>query len=323
MTLPFEFSHQGGLLVALLIGLGFGFVLERAGFGRSTKLAAQFYLRDMTVFKVMFSAIVTAMLGLVAASGFGLVDLRAISESIASWTWIWPMVAGGFVLGVGFIVSGYCPGTSVVAAASGNVDGMLTVAGVVAGTWIYTQLQRIPQVAAFHDSGAREAWFLYDIVEVPPQLIAIAFALMAVAAFAGAEKVEALMAGRARAERPRTWLRYAAPAFGTLAAAAALTIALSATSPAAASSSTSAQPIAAADLAKQYAAEPWRFVIEGATAIDLRTNRVLAIAGGAAAWKADPLVTAMTTGVAAPAPSAARPRGVVAKPKKKGGGCSA
>src|SRR5512140_2088155 len=111
MTFPFESLANGsrelGLVVAVLIGVGFGFVLERAGFGRATKLAAQFYLHDMTVFKVMFSAIVTAMLGLVIASGLGLANLFEISQSIASWTWIWPMLVGGLLLGVGFIVSGY------------------------------------------------------------------------------------------------------------------------------------------------------------------------------------------------------------------------
>ena len=69
-------NAQIGLVVALVIGFGFGFVLERAGFGRSTKLAAQFYLHDMTVFKVMFTAIVTGLLGLVILSGLGLADLE-------------------------------------------------------------------------------------------------------------------------------------------------------------------------------------------------------------------------------------------------------
>ena len=135
ISLPYEL----GLVVAVVIGIGFGFVLERSGFGRSTKLAAQFYLRDMTVFKVMFTAIVTAMLGLVAAAGLGFVDLRAISESIVSWTFVWPMLIGGVVLGIGFIVSGYCPGTSLVASASGNVDGMAAFAGVIVGTLIYAE----------------------------------------------------------------------------------------------------------------------------------------------------------------------------------------
>ena len=126
MIFPFETlnlaQREVGLVIAVLIGFGFGFVLERAGFGRATKLAAQFYFSDMTVFKVMFSAIVTAMLGLVIVSGMGFADIGEISRQIVSWTWFWPMLTGGLLLGVGFIVSGYCPGTSVVAASSGNID---------------------------------------------------------------------------------------------------------------------------------------------------------------------------------------------------------
>ena len=65
MIFPFEslmdMYREFGLVGAVVIGFFFGFVLERAGFGRATTLAAQFYLTDMTVFKVMFSAIVTAM----------------------------------------------------------------------------------------------------------------------------------------------------------------------------------------------------------------------------------------------------------------------
>jgi len=137
MTLPIqalaERWHEAALLTAGLIGFAFGFVLERAGFGRSTKLAAQFYLYDMTVFKVMFGAIVTAMLGVVLASGLGLVDLGSLSAGAVSYTFIWPMLVGGLLLGIGFIISGYCPGTSLVGAASGHLDAVVTMTGVGIG----------------------------------------------------------------------------------------------------------------------------------------------------------------------------------------------
>jgi uncharacterized membrane protein YedE/YeeE len=255
MTFPFTAlsaaARQEGLVVAVLIGIAFGFVLERAGFGRADKLAAQFYLRDMTVFKVMFSAIVTAMLGLTIASGLGLANLRDISESIASFTWIWPMLIGGFVLGVGFIVSGYCPGTSVVAAGSGNVDGVVTVGGVVAGTFVYSKLLLIPAFHHFHDSGERGAWFLYDLVKVPPQSLAAAVAVMAVLAFIGAEKVEALMGGVRTAKRVR---RFAFAGVGVFAIITLVTIAIPAT-PAAASMPPAT--ITASDLAHLVVDAPW------------------------------------------------------------------
>jgi len=321
MTFPFEFlstsSRELGLVAGLFIGVAFGFVLERAGFGRADKLAAQFYLRDMTVFKVMFSAIVTAMLGLVAAAGLGLADLRGISESIASWTWIWPMLIGGIVLGAGFIISGYCPGTSIVAAASGHVDGMIAVAGVVTGTTVYTQLLRMPAFTRFHDSGAREAWFLYDLVRVPPAVIAVAIAVMAVLAFIGAEKVESMIGRGAPARR---W-RVAVPAFAVLAAAAVVGLMLPHQATAAATSSRNVS-ITASALARHVAAEPWRFTIDGDAATDTMTRRTWAIEGGAAAWKREPLVVAMSGGKAVAAAPAPRAGGSFVKPKKKGGGCS-
>jgi rhodanese-related sulfurtransferase len=211
MTFPFEslVAENGelGLIVAVLLGFGFGFVLERAGFGRSTKLAAQFYFHDMTVFKVMFSAIVTAMLGLILVSGLGFADLTALSSQIVSWTYIWPMLIGGLGLGAGFIISGYCPGTSVVGAASGHIDAWVTWAGVAIGSLIYSAIQ--PKIVAFHNSGELGAAFVYNYLGVPAPVLALGVVLMAVGAFIGAEKVEAIFTRRkdardgATAVRPR------------------------------------------------------------------------------------------------------------------------
>lgn len=320
MTFPFEslttYSREAGLVIAVAIGLAFGFILERAGFGRADKLAAQFYFRDMTVFKVMFTAIVTAMLGLVAISQLGLADLRGISESIASWTWVWPMLVGGLVLGVGFIISGYCPGTSIVAAASGNIDGAMTVAGVITGTFVYSELLRIPAFAAFHESGAKEAWFLYDLLPVSPAVIAIAIAAMAVLAFIGAEKVESMVSSGT----PRRAWRLTVPAFTML----AVVIAVGAAAP-----RTSARPAAGAlgvispsVLARQVAAEPWRFDVSGDRVTDSTNGATYAIAGGERAWSAEPLVAAMRSGAPVVAAPATRAATSFSKPKKKGGGCS-
>lgn len=296
-------DYQTGLIVAVLIGIAFGFVLERAGFGRADKLAAQFYLRDLRVFKVMFTAIVTAMLGLMIASGIGFVNPREASESIASFTWIWPMLVGGLVLGAGFIISGYCPGTSVVATASGNIDGLFTVGGVITGTFVYTKLLQIPAVQQFHNSGAKDAWFLYDLVPVSPQLLAVIVAVMAVLAFIGAEKVESLMGGTRTAKNAR---RYAFATVGALAVVALVTLAI----PAPTAIAETKNPIAAADLARIAIEEPWRAQILEKTAIVDGVERPIA----------GKLVLPSTGD--APAPLKRAPTGAIAKPKKKGGGCS-
>ena len=92
------------LPIALLIGIGFGFFLERAGFGSARKLVAQFYLTDLAVFKVMFTAIVTAMVGIVVLNRVGFLD---VAELPLIGTYLVPMIAGGLILGVGFVVGGY------------------------------------------------------------------------------------------------------------------------------------------------------------------------------------------------------------------------
>jgi len=205
MTFPLESLAQDApsatsLAGSVALGFAFGFVLERAGFGRAQKLVAQFHGTDMTVFKVMFSAIVTAMLGVTGTAALGLVDLASLSFEYPSY--LWPMVAGGFLLGVGFIVSGYCPGTSVVAAASGKVDGLLTVAGTVIGALLYAELQ--PALGGFHEAGKLGAVFLYQLVHLPPLVLALLVGAMAVAAFKGAEAIERVVTARVGArENPR------------------------------------------------------------------------------------------------------------------------
>lgn len=262
-----------GLIVAVLLGFGFGFVLERAGFGRSTKLAAQFYFHDMTVFKVMFSAIVTAMLGLILVSGLGLADLGTLSQKIVSWTYIWPMLIGGFVLGVGFIISGYCPGTSVVAAASGHIDGWVTFAGVTIGSLVYSELQ--PSIVAFHNSGDLGARLLYDALGVPPQVLAVGVVLMAIGCFIGAEKVEAVFA-RKRVEGPESQRkphplarRIAFAAFGFVAVLGGLTLVRPL--PTTTASIRHAELIGPAELAHRLLEEPWTLRV-----IDIRSREACA-----------------------------------------------
>ncbi len=185
---------------AVVLGAAFGFVLERSGFGRAQKLVAQFELTDLTVFRVMFTAVVTAALGTSLLAAVGLLDLKAVTINYP--TFLWPMVAGGLLVGAGFVISGYCPGTSVVAAASGKLDGLLTVAGVVIGAVAYAELQ--PAVAGFHDSGKLGGVFLYQLLHLPPLATAALVAVLAAASFKGAGAIERLVhARRARAGGPQ------------------------------------------------------------------------------------------------------------------------
>lgn len=179
----FDFAYS--LQLAGLIGVFFGFLLERAGFGNARKLVAVFYLRDFAVLKVMFTAIVVCMLGLLFFSVFGWIDL---SKVYLLPTYIWPQIVGGFVLGMGFVIGGYCPTTSVVSTVSGKLDGLIFVVGMILGSIIFAEL--FPLIETFYSSGSMGAVRLSDVLKVNSGIIALLASLMAVGAYWLVEKVE-------------------------------------------------------------------------------------------------------------------------------------
>jgi uncharacterized protein len=132
-----EFTVAVDLAIAFVLGTGFGFALERAGFGSARKLTAVFYLYDMAVVKVMFTAIVTAMTGLSVLAAVGMLDL---AELYVEPTSLVAQAVGGLVFGAGFILGGYCPGTSIAAIATGRKDGIAFALGMLAGVLAYVEL---------------------------------------------------------------------------------------------------------------------------------------------------------------------------------------
>ena len=186
------FGFPTGLLLGTLIGFAFGFVLERAGFGNAKNLAAQFYLTDTRVLKVMFSAIATACAGIGLLSGIGVLDLSLLT---VPETFVGPHVVGGLLLGIGFMVSAYCPGTGVVAMASGKWDGFWSIVGVMAGSlvfgFVYTPLE------GFYKSGAMGSLTLAEALGVPFPVLAAGVVAMAIGCFLGAEKLETIFAPKA------------------------------------------------------------------------------------------------------------------------------
>ena len=119
------FGYGTSLWVALGVGILFGFVLERAGFGDARNLTNIFYFRDMRVLKVMFSAMVTAMLGLIVLSWIDLFDYSILVDYSLLKTYLWPQLVGGILFGLGFVIGGYCPGTSAVGIVSGKLDALV------------------------------------------------------------------------------------------------------------------------------------------------------------------------------------------------------
>jgi uncharacterized membrane protein YedE/YeeE len=167
-----------GWAVALLVGLAFGFWLERAGFGSSRKLAAVFYLRDFAVIQVMFTALATAAAGLVALDLAGLFDASRVYRME---TLLGPQILGGLLFGAGFVAGGWCPGTALVGAASGKLDALVFLAATLLGSLLYAALW--PQLSSFQEVGARGVETLPDLLQVSARTVAACIVLAALGVF--------------------------------------------------------------------------------------------------------------------------------------------
>lgn len=199
------FGQWGMYAVFLVIGFLFGYVLEISGFGDSRKLAAQFYFKDLTVLKVMFTAIVVAMLGIFLTTALGFLDYNLLWVNP---TYLWPGIVGGLIMGVGFIVGGFCPGTSLVASATGKLDGLFFTLGVLFGIFAFGET-----VSLFEDffySSYMGRFTLMDLFNTSTGVIVLGVLLMALFMFWGGEKLEQIFGGKRPEDSPR-W-RYAAAA---------------------------------------------------------------------------------------------------------------
>jgi rhodanese-related sulfurtransferase len=177
---PFEIA-SGTIASALVfgaIGFGFGAVLEMGGFGDTRKLAAQFYFRDLTVLKVMFTAIAVAAVLVAGATSFGLLDM---SRVWVNPTYLWPGIVGGLVMGVGFVVGGFCPGTSVVAASTLKIDGMVFLLGVLSGIGLFGET--VSRFGGFFLSSYMGRFTLADWLGVPTGAAVLLVVAMALALF--------------------------------------------------------------------------------------------------------------------------------------------
>ncbi|OYZ15092.1 MAG: hypothetical protein B7Y39_16730 [Bdellovibrio sp. 28-41-41] len=197
--LPIDMSDFGkwiGYLTFFTVGVSFGAVLEMAGFGDSRKLAAQFYFKDMTVFKTMFTSIIVACLLIFLFSALGLLDF---SQIYVNPTYLWPGVVGGLIMGVGFIIGGYCPGTSIVSAASLKIDGMVFLIGTLIGAGLFGET--VKYYSDFWNSSFTDRWLLSDWLNWSIGATVVAITVMALILFYFAEKTEALFQDKGTVEK--------------------------------------------------------------------------------------------------------------------------
>jgi rhodanese-related sulfurtransferase len=133
---PDIIGNNLNFIVALVIGVFFGAILEQAGFSTSKKLVGLFYGYDFTVLRVFFTAGIVAMIGIMALAHFGLIDMNLV---YINPLFLWSAIVGGIIMGLGFVVGGFCPGTSVCAAAIGKIDAMIFIGGAFIGVIIFAE----------------------------------------------------------------------------------------------------------------------------------------------------------------------------------------
>jgi len=175
---PFEVSQTVSLGLAVVFGIFFGLSLERGGLGNPHKLTGVFYLRDFTVPKVMFTAIVVASVGLYLLSDLHLLDLDRV---YIIPTFFWPQIVGGALFGVGYIVSGYCPGTAMAGFATGRLDALITIIGVGAGSLLFAVL--FPILEGFYLSSDMGQTTLPKLAGVSHWVIIVSVIALAVGMF--------------------------------------------------------------------------------------------------------------------------------------------
>jgi uncharacterized membrane protein YedE/YeeE len=174
----FNASDEWSYVVALVIGIFFGLILESAGFSSSRKLAGVFYGYDFVVLRVFFMAALTAAVGLAFFDYFDLIDL---SKIYINPYFIGPTIVGGAIMGLGFIIGGFCPGTSACAAAIGKIDAMIFIGGIVIGAIIFDVAY--PLYSEFYESGNKGAQLIYEVMGISKEWFLLIFVVFAIAVF--------------------------------------------------------------------------------------------------------------------------------------------
>lgn len=174
-----------GFMTAGLIGVMFGLFLEQAGFGSSRKLTSVFYFKDMTVVKVMLTAMAVAMVGYRYLTRLGWLapDQMFMPETF----WV-AQIVGGLIFGIGFVVGGWCPGTAIVGVAGAKLDALVFIGGVVLGSILFNEV--FPLIRGLYEAGSAGQAFLYETLNIPQDLLLFVFCAAAVVAFAGSTWIE-------------------------------------------------------------------------------------------------------------------------------------
>lgn len=122
------------LLLGLTTGFVFGFLLQKGEVLRFEKQVGFMLLKDMTIIKFMFSAVIVGMVGIYASHSLGLTSLSIKATNVGA------IAIGGTLFGVGWAIAGFCPGTSVGALAEGRIHALWAILGMIFGASVYAEV---------------------------------------------------------------------------------------------------------------------------------------------------------------------------------------
>lgn len=159
------------LMLGLLTGIAFGFLLQKGRVLRFGKQIGAMLFKDMTIFKFMLSAIVVGMFGILILSEQGMITLSHKAMNVGA------ILVGGSLFGIGWAIMGFCPGTAVGAIGEGRWHAIFGIFGMIIGAAIYAQLYPFfkSTVLSWGDFGKIG---LPEVLGVSPWTVAISFALI-------------------------------------------------------------------------------------------------------------------------------------------------
>jgi uncharacterized protein len=172
-------------LFAVVLGMGFGFALESSGFSSSRKIIGTFFGYDFVVVKVFFTAAIVASLGLLYLSYLGLVDFSLL---YIQPTFLTSAIVGGIIMGIGFAMGGFCPGTSLCATAVGRLDGLVFFGGMFIGVFLFSE--SFPIFENMYYSGSLGARMINSVFGISPELFTLLLILIAIGMFYGASWIQ-------------------------------------------------------------------------------------------------------------------------------------
>lgn len=164
------------LRLGVITGIIFGFLLQKAQVLRFEKQVGFLLLKDMTIIKFMFSAIIVGMIGMYYLSDHGIIGLK-IKDTI-----IGAQVIGGLLFGIGWAIAGYCPGTSVGALGEGRFHALWAILGMLAGAALYAEVYPTMKKTVL-TWGNLGKFTVPNALQVDPWIVIIVFVIVILALF--------------------------------------------------------------------------------------------------------------------------------------------